>query len=168
MFYSDIFHNIWIDIRIYNSKIYNHHYMYYFLDLFSFDFHANFQNNQLHYMYLNSLKKYFNPVYFKIDVKERDFADYLKYLFFSNQYKKIHISELISCGKNYFNYNLVFIRLIFPDYYFDIFDNIILGKDSSSLYNIIYKQNSYLDYIQMIRSEIEKVYPIKKDINLIS
>ena len=115
-----------------------------------------------------SLKKYFNPVYFKIDVKERDFADYLKYLFFSNQYKKIHISELISCGKNYFNYNLVFIRLIFPDYYFDVFDNIILGKDSSSLYNIIYKQNSYLDYIQMIRSEIEKVYPIKRDINLIS
>ena len=115
------------------------------------------------------LKKYFNPVYFKIDVKERDFADYLKYLFFSNQYKKNHISELIFSGKNYFNYDLVFIRLLFPDYYFDIFDNIILEKDScSSLYDIIHKQDSYVNYVQMIRSEIEKVYPIKKDINFIS
>lgn len=115
------------------------------------------------------LSEYFNPIYFKIDVKERDFADYLKYLFFSDEYKSINISELIFYGRNLFNYDLVFIRLVFPDYYFDVFDNIILEKENCvSLYTIINHQSSYINYIKKIRKEIEKVYPIKKDIDLIS
>ncbi len=115
------------------------------------------------------LDEYFNPIFFKIDVKERDFANYLKYLFFSGTYEKIDIFKLISAGRNQFNYDLVLIRLLFPDYYFDLFDEIVLEKVNCSLLcSVIDKQNFYMTYIQKIYNEIEKVYPIKKDIKIIS
>ena len=115
------------------------------------------------------LDDYFNPTSFKIDIKERDFANYLKYLFFSGSYNDVDISKMIFLGKDIFNFDLLFIRLLFPDYYFDVFDDILLKKKKiSALCAIISRQDAYLKYIKKIRDEIEKVYPIKKDINLIS
>ena len=108
-------------------------------------------------------EEYYNPLNLMLDVKERDFAEYLKYLFFNNLYQEINISELIQKGGNIFDYNLVIARLFLPNYYFSVVDDIILEKvDSSQLKKIIVRSREYEDYVEQIILEIEKIYPIKK------
>ena len=108
-----------------------------------------------------------NPLNIKIDVKERDFAEYLKYLFFSNQYKSINISDLIINNKNNYNFNLVISRIIYPNYYFDIVDEILLEKENQrALLKIISRNKEYEKYIEKIIKTIKKIYPLETDISL--
>lgn len=108
-----------------------------------------------------------NPLNIKIDVKERDFAEYLKYLFFSNQYKSININDLIINNKDNYNFNLVISRIIYPNYYFDIVDEILLEKENQrALLKIISRNKEYEKYIEKIIKTIKKIYPLETDISL--
>jgi len=109
------------------------------------------------YKYLN------NPLNIKIDLKERDFAEYLKYIFFNSEYKTIDIRALLYKYKDYYNFDLVVARILYPNYYFDLFDRIILLEDSeSSLYDIISRNREYEIYIRDIIECINTFYNIKK------
>ena len=100
---------------------------------------------------------YCNPLQFKIDIKERDFGEYLKYLFFTNQYRSVDLSSLIASGSSYFNYVLVFARMLYPNYYFDLLDDVILEKKNSFVLNeIISRISEYEDYLKNIFHEFEK------------
>ena len=85
---------------------------------------------------------YFNPCNIKLDVKERDFSNYLKYLFFSNKYKDIYIDKIIIKNLNNYNFNLILARLIYPDYYFNLLDELI---DNNYIFN-----NNIFDEIKNI------------------
>ncbi len=71
------------------------------------------------------LEEYCNPFNLLIDVRERDFSEYLKYLFFSNTYQKVDIVSLIQQARWVLQFDLVIARLLFPNYYFCIVDDII-------------------------------------------
>lgn len=78
-----------------------------------------------------------------IDCKERDYAEYIKYLFFSNKKKEILIFLNRLDLKKYNKY-LIFARLLFPTYYFDIVENIIINN------------NNQKKYIENIKNRIEE------------
>ena len=65
--------------------------------------------------------------------------------------------------KDYYNYDLVVARLLFPNYYFDLFDRVILGDDSEDiLYKVISKNRGYERYLRRIINCIGTFFDIKK------
>ena len=121
--------------------------------------------------YLRDYSNYYDYVYIqhsmlisdelKEDIKERDFAEYLKYLFYNNYSIEYIYNILDSCSEKY-NYYLVFARLLFPSYYFYYFDNIILNnKGSDELKNIINRSCEYELFLKNASFKMNK-YLIKK------
>lgn len=102
-------------------------------------------------------ENYYNPLNIKLDIKERDFAEYLKFLFYSSQYKKSNLHKLLLEFKNTYDYNLVISRLIYPSYYFNLFDDIILGKKEEELKSVICRNKEYEEYINQILVEIKNI-----------
>ena len=110
-----------------------------------------------------SLVEFYNPLNLVIDYRIRDLAEYLKSCFFSlkmdileivNYFKKIKMSES--------DYLYFYVRMLFPSYYFDIYDNILSGKmDEKSILKITKLQDDY----EYLLYEIYLV--IKSRINII-
>ena len=91
----------------------------------------------------------YNPLNFIIDNRIRDLSEYIKNSFFSNQFD---INEL----RTYLNYNnlskdeyiYLYARLLFPTYYFDIYDEIINTKSNEdSIVKIISKACEYEQFL---------------------
>ena len=102
-----------------------------------------------------------NDLCVKEDIKERDFAEYLKYLFY-NEYGIDYVYDLIENNYNRFNYYLVGIRLLFPSYYFYYFERIINdNKDYDKLCEVINNASDYEDYLKSVINKINN-YLIKK------
>ena len=110
-----------------------------------------------------SLVEFYNPLNLVIDYRIRDLAEYLKSCFFNlkmdileivNYLKKIKMSES--------DYLYFYVRMLFPSYYFDIYDNILSGKmDEKSILKITKLQDDY----EYLLYEIYLV--IKSKINII-
>ena len=108
-------------------------------------------------------EEYNNPLNLIIDGKERDFSEYLKYLFISKKYKEVDISNLLKQGKDFFNYNLVIARLFLVNNYFQEVDEIILNqKEDKDLKEILKRTEEYEEYILEILEAIKKIKPLKK------
>lgn len=104
-----------------------------------------------------------NPLNVVVDFKERNFAEYLKYLFISNEYKNIDMHNLIRKNKDNYNFDLVIARVIYPNYYFDLLDDIIDNDvDENILIDVIKRSDSFENYINYLMNEISLIYPIKK------
>ena len=97
------------------------------------------------------------------DHKARDLAEYIKYSFWSNN-KNIFF-EL----NEYFNYNkyseygirVLFSRILYPSFYFELYDQIINSKKSEKELNkIINKINEYEYYLYNIYIYLRKYYNI--------
>lgn len=110
-----------------------------------------------------SLVEFYNPLNLVIDYRIRDLAEYLKSCFFNlkmdileivNYLKKIKMSES--------DYLYFYVRMLFPSYYFDIYDNILNGKmEEKSILKITKLQDDY----EYLLYEIYLV--IKSRINII-
>ena len=95
-------------------------------------------------------------VYFKEDIKERDFSEYLKYLFYYD-YDIQYVFDLISKYSNRFNYYLVGIRLLFPSYYLFYFDRVIIeNRDYNKLCEIVNRTSDYEKYIKKIVNKLNE------------
>ncbi len=77
-----------------------------------------------------TLIEYYNPLDLIIDHKTRDIAEYIKSCFLQDKYNINEIAIFIGKLKlTKFEYRLLYGRLLFPSFYFDMYDNII--NDSS-------------------------------------
>lgn len=108
--------------------------------------------------------EFYNPLNFVIDSRIRDISEYIKDCFF---YDKIDYNEIRlffeQFNLNYSEYRLLYARLLFPTYYFDVYDEIInngLGEDK--IIKIIEKASKFEDFLCMIYKYI--VYTKKIDI----
>ena len=146
----------------------------------SFDYYIGLSEtaiNLLNYVDMKSVKKFishrrivenekldefFNPLNIIIDSRTRDIAEYIKINFFNNDITK---EEIFIYLEN-FNFNLSEIllflaRLLYPSYYFDIYDEIIqerLNEDSIKKY--IKKNTSYEIFLKKIYKYIKLRYKI--------
>ena len=110
--------------------------------------------------YPNNTINYYDPTNYVIVYKSRDIAEYIKSWFFKEE--NVKISEIESFIKKYKLNNLdlliLYARLIYPTYYFDVFEDLILSKDNAEakqkLLNIINKTKKY----QQTITDIFEIY----------
>ncbi len=107
---------------------------------------------------------YFNPLNCVIDYKERDLAEYLKYIFLNKQYLSLNLEKIvISFNSTKREYTLLFGRLLYPSFYFDLYERIINNYDNENkLIEIIKRNKEYEEYLKNIYSIINKYTDIKK------
>lgn len=102
---------------------------------------------------------YCNPMNYIIDIEVRDIASYFKSLFF-NSYEDLFI-EVNAYFKarrlSVYGYQLLFARLLFPSYYFDVYEKVMEGKlEEKKLLKIIEKVDEYEFFLKDMFSIISK------------
>ena len=94
----------------------------------------------------------YNPLNLIIDYKVRDVSEYLKDAFFNNVNVYIILDKLFKmCMFDRITLNLLFCRLLFPSYYFDLYENILENDLNENLViNIIKKSASYEYFLSFL------------------
>ena len=106
---------------------------------------------------------YFNPTNLVGDVYVRDIAEYIKSSFFSERREVSFYIEYLSS----FNYspvtaNLLMARLLYPSYYFDTFDEIILNdKPENHLLPVLNMCYEFEELLAKIYLFLEQKYQIE-------
>lgn len=117
--------------------------------------------------YPNYKLNFLNPLAFIFDLEVRDIAEYLKAMFFAGDNAEEVIEEL----KYYlqiktlsiYEYHMLYARLLYPSYYFDLYENIMNNDESEEkLVNIIKKNKEYELFLKNAYLEISKYAPIEK------
>ncbi len=108
---------------------------------------------------------YYNTLSLIEDYDVRDYAEYIKsYFFNSNDYNPIDdIKSMLAINKyTYTDYILLYARLLYPTYYFDLFSQYINmdNYDENKIINILNKQNSYELFLKDCYYEIKNKYNI--------
>ena len=93
----------------------------------------------------DKLVDFYSPVNLIIDYKVRDIAEYYKSLFFK---RNIDVKDIINSFKlikmNDIDYIYFYIRMLYPSYYFDMYDDVIRNKKKEkSILNITKLQENY-------------------------
>lgn len=96
------------------------------------------------------LLEFLNPLNFIIDYQERDIGEYIKsYIMTKNYSNDIIYQKIKNLPKN--SIILLITRLLFPSYYFDIYEDIILkNKKEEELKEIINKRNNITNLLKYI------------------
>ena len=119
-------------------------------------FNENNDNYTLHFSHyrIKSKNDFFCPDNLLIDSISRDFAEYIKYLFFDNVIKldKIYnVLEKVSFTSD--EYILLISRLLFPTYFFDYVE---MKKDLFELQSKIYQYEKLLsDILSFVRKKVD-------------
>ena len=89
--------------------------------------------------------KMYNPLELVIDYKVRDISEYIKQVFFNKEKAIYEIKQFLNgLNLNDMDYILLYCRLLFPSYYFDVYDRIIKGEQKEdSLTRITELVNDY-------------------------
>ncbi len=100
----------------------------------------------------------YNPFFVVIDTRVRDLAEYIKSEFFDSviSFNDIY-NQILSFNLNNDEYILLFSRLLYPSYFFDLCDDAINGNyDRSKLENIVNKVDEYEKFLKWIYLKIKK------------
>jgi len=105
----------------------------------------------------------YNPLNIVIDHKSRDLAEYIKISFFINN-KNIYQELNSYFSKNYFSeygIRLLFARILYPSFYFDLYEEIIINKrKESDILNISNQIIEYELYLKNIFYYLKNIYNI--------
>lgn len=116
--------------------------------------------------YPNYKLNYLNPLSFVFDLEVRDIAEYLKAMFFKKDVG-FCLDELSSYLKirhlSLYEYQMLYARLLYPTYYFDVYESVMnKNGDEEQLVNIIKKCDSYEEFLKKAYLEISKYAKIDK------
>jgi len=150
---------------IYNS-------IYYYIGLtenaISYLKYINLDNNNLSICHkrVNSSYKivdFYNPLNLVIDYRVRDLAEYLKSCFFNH---KMDCMEIINYLKRIkmsdIDYVYFYVRMLFPSFYFDLYDLVLNGYEKEEKLHMITK---YQDDYEYLLYEVYLV--IKSHVNIV-
>lgn len=108
---------------------------------------------------------YLNPMNFIFDIEVRDIAEYIKsiYFFLDEEMALEEIKKYIYNNKlNNYSANMLFARLLYPSYYFDIYENVIENRDEEeNLIPIINKAEGFEKLLKKVYIELSKYYNIE-------
>lgn len=107
----------------------------------------------------------YNPLGFIFDNKVRDLSEYIKESFFYSNFNEEEILKIIDENVNYYTQDdikLLYGRLVFPTYYFDMFESILNGeKNEKELRNIINLSDQYEKFLKEIYLNLKVKYNIE-------
>ena len=90
------------------------------------------------------LLEFLNPLNFVVDYKERDKGEFLKSFVLNNNYTEEMLKSYVKFD-NLDEIVLVVCRILFPSYYFDLYEEIVLeGRDEEDIKKVIDKKKSIL------------------------
>ena len=109
---------------------------------------------------------YCNPLGYIFDLEVRDIAEYCKSMFFEDEDPLLELQTYLKCVKlTSYSYNMLFARLLYPSYYFDIYEKVINKKESSEkIIKIVSRGEDYEFFIKNAYKEISlyaHLQPIK-------
>lgn len=113
----------------------------------------------------NIALNYFNPIHYVIDIEVRDVASYFKSLFF-NSYEDL-FTEVYAYLKRrklgMLGYQLLYARLMYPSFYFDIYEKVMEGEmEESALLPVINKAEDYELFLRDMYQIISQFAPIER------
>lgn len=116
--------------------------------------------------YPNIKLNYLNPLSFIFDLEIRDIAEYLKALFFAESNIDALEELKLYLQANHltsYSYQMLYARLLYPSYYFDIYEEIMnKEKEETALLPIICKVSEYEKFLKNAYLEIIKYAPLEK------
>lgn len=114
--------------------------------------------------YPNYGLNYLNPLSFIFDLEVRDISSYIKSSFFAGE-DALSFLKLVLKKHEFTIYSLqlLYARLLYPSYYFDIYEKIMNEEDDEeSLIPIIEKNSLYEEFLKNAYEEISKYIPIER------
>lgn len=113
--------------------------------------------------YPNYKLNYLNPLSFIFDLEVRDIAEYIKSAYFAGEDALSYLKETLKITNfSIYSLELLYARLLYPTYYFDIYENIMnKGEDEEKLIPIIEKADDYEEFLRSAYFEINKYAPIE-------
>ena len=165
----------WYELWIYKSDYITSYYagikgkysiidesIYYYMIMLEIGIHLlKDYSNYYDYVYIQHNLLINESLYIKEDIKERDFAEYIKYLFYNN-YDIKYIYDLIERYRDKFNYYLVGVRLLFPSYYLFYFEKVIVSNsDYDKLEDVVKRIPDYEQYLKNVINKLNE-YVYKK------
>ncbi len=105
----------------------------------------------------------YNPTNLIIDYKIRDISEYIKMAFFNDIYIWDEIKYIFSTYNfSKISLELFYGRLLFPSYYFDIYEDIIRNEEEENkIFNIIEKTIQYEIFLREMYYYINEYTPIE-------
>lgn len=107
----------------------------------------------------------YNPLGFIFDYKVRDLAEYIKEKFFYSNLDEEEILKFIDENTNNYNLNdikLLYGRLIYPSYYFDLFEGILnKEKEEKELKKIVSLSKNYELFLKELYYNLKSKYNIE-------
>ena len=101
---------------------------------------------------------YLNPLSFIFDLEVRDIAEYLKTEFFNNENGFLDLQTYLKMKRlSSYSYHMLYARLLYPSYYFDLYEDIMNNNGSEEkIVNIIDKIDEYEIFLKAAYYEISK------------
>ena len=116
--------------------------------------------------YPNYKLNYMNPLSFVFDLEVRDVAEYLKSMFFKKdiEYCLDELKSYLSIRKlNIYEYHMFYARLLYPSYYFDVYDSVMnKNVNEEELVKIVKRSNDYEKFLKKTYLEISKYVRLYK------
>lgn len=110
-----------------------------------------------------TLMDFYDPTNLIIDHKVRDIAEYLKFLFVNNDYDIILISDYIQRTQlSILGVHLLIGRLLFPSFYFDCLEEVILTNNFEMIYILNDRKDEYRKFIDSIINCLKSRYEISQ------
>lgn len=106
--------------------------------------------------YPNYSINYCNPLGYIFDLEIRDVAEYCKSMFFSGEDPFLELQTFLKCvNLTNYSYHLLFARLLYPSYYFDVYEKVINNKESDEkVVSIVEKVEDYELFLKKAYKEI--------------
>lgn len=107
-----------------------------------------------------NLNTILNPMYLVVDRKERDISEYIKYLYFNNEYSEEKISYILEkIKKEKLSIELIYARLLYPTHFFDSYES-----EESNRINLLKSKEIqlYEEFLKNIHIKLSKIKKIKK------
>lgn len=101
---------------------------------------------------------FYNPLDIIIDHPVRDICGYLKELFIKDNYNINNLTQLFDFLRlSSYGYQMLFGRMLYPSFYFDMYERIVNEKlDEKQILVIIKRQKEYENYLNTIYNLISK------------
>lgn len=118
--------------------------------------HRRFYNNM-------SLIDFYDPTNLIVDHRSRDVAEFLKFLFISNDYDFSVINDFLNKYRlSKLDAHLLFGRLLFPGFYFDYLEKSLFNQIDDSIFWLEDRTEEYNQYIMEIYLILNKQFEMQE------
>jgi len=127
----------------------------------------NLKNDDLvigHKRFKKKFNNVYNPFNLVVDYETRDIAEYIKNKFFYDIFSFSELEELLESKKfSEFSLRMLFGRLLYPSYYFDIIDKLFRKENAlEELKSVIDKIDLYEEFLIEVFDYLTSFYPLPK------